>query len=148
MYPLLCALPFLAAHARDRAAASGLAQQASVTLVADMAAHPSQERVFEPDRPGIVPFRVDRIDPATGRPRPLTRGSHPHAAASADVLLDDLADRKRGLLQAAASLTDELLQAYGCPETGLIPRAGELNPIGFSEHTSRVVAQWPSSAVS
>jgi hypothetical protein len=141
VYPLLCALPFLAAHARDRAAASGLAQ-ASVTLVADMAAHPSQDRVVEFDRPGIVPFRVDRIDPATGRPRPLTPESYPHATAAAGVLLDNLADQGRGLLQATAALADELLQAYGYPETGLITRTGELNPAGFSERTCGAVAQW------
>jgi len=141
VYPLLCALPFLAAHARDRAAANGLAQ-ASVTLVADMSAHPSQDRVVEFDRPGIVPFRVDRIDPATGRPRPLTPESYPHATAAAGVLLDNLADQGRGLLQATAALADELLQAYGYPETGLITRAGELNPAGFSERTCGAVAQW------
>lgn len=50
VYPLLCALPFLAAHARDRPAASGLAQ-ASVTLVADMAAHPSQAGFSSPTGP-------------------------------------------------------------------------------------------------
>ncbi|WP_431994881.1 AlbA family DNA-binding domain-containing protein [Streptomyces griseoflavus] len=141
VYPLLCALPFLAAHARDRAAAQGLAQ-ASVTLVADMAAHPSQARVVEFDRPDIVPFRVDRIDPATGRPRPLTPESYPHATAAAGVLLDNLADQGRGLLQATAALADELLQAYGYPETGLITRAGKLNPAGFSQRTSGAVAQW------
>lgn len=141
VYPLLCALPFLAAHARDRAAAGGLAQ-ASVTLVADMAAHPSQARIVEFDRPDIVPFRVDRIDPATGRPRPLTPESYPHATAAASVLLDNLADRKRGLLQAAAALADEHLQAHGYPAAGLISRAGELNPASFSQRTSGAVAQW------
>jgi hypothetical protein len=42
----------------------------------------------------------------------------------AGVLLDDLADGERGLLQATAALADELLQTYGYPETGLITRAG------------------------
>ncbi|MFI0772836.1 helix-turn-helix domain-containing protein [Streptomyces sp. NPDC021218] len=80
--------------------------------------------------------------PATGRPRPLTLESYPHATAAAGVLLDGLVDRERGLLQATATLADELLQAYGYPETGLITRAGELNPVGFSERTSGAVAQW------
>jgi hypothetical protein len=141
VYPLLCALPFLAVHARDRTGASGLAQ-ASVTLVADMAAHPSRARAIEFGRPDIVPFRVDRIDPATGRPGPLTGGSYPHATAYSGVLLDDLADCERGLLQATAALADELLQTYGYPETGLITRAGELKPLGFSERTSGAVAEW------
>ncbi|MEU6011437.1 hypothetical protein [Streptomyces sp. NPDC047453] len=110
--------------------------------MADMAAHPSQDRVLELDRPDIVPFRVDRIDPATGRPRPLTPESYPHATAAAGVLLDNLADRGRSLLQATAALAVELLQAYGYPETGLITRAGKLNPAGFSQRTCGAVAQW------
>ncbi|MEU0145930.1 ATP-binding protein [Streptomyces sp. NPDC006288] len=141
VYPLLCALPFLAAHARDRTGASGLAQ-AKVTLVADMAAHPTQARAINLDRPDSVPFRVDRINPATGRPQPLSRHSYPHATADVGVLLDDLADRDRGLLQVTAALADELLQTYGYPETGLITRAGELDPAAFSEHTSGAVAEW------
>jgi hypothetical protein len=141
VYPLLCALPFLATHARDRAGASGLAQ-ASVTLVADMAAHPTRAGVIELGRPGIVPFRVDQINPETGRPVPLTRESYPHATAVASVLLDDLADRGRGLLQATALLGDELLQTYGSPETGPITRDGELNPARFSEVTSGAVTDW------
>lgn len=141
VYPLLCALPFLATHARDRAAANGLAH-ASATLVADMATHPTQARVFDPERPDTVPFRVDRIDPTTGRPRPFTLGFSPYATADAGVLLDDLADCERGLLQATAVLADELLQAYGYPETGLITRSGELNPAAFSQHNTGAVAQW------
>lgn len=130
VYPLLCALPLLASHARDRAAAGGLAH-ASVALVADMAARPTRAKVLDLDRPPIVPFRVDRIDPATGRPRPLTLESHPYATAEAGVLLDNLADRGRGLLQ-----------AYGYPETGLITRAGELQPALFSQRNSGAVTQW------
>ncbi|MFB8089611.1 helix-turn-helix domain-containing protein [Streptomyces sp. NPDC055992] len=141
VYPLLCALPFLALHARDRTTANGLAQ-ARVTLLADMAAHPSQDRVLDLERPPIVPFRVDRVDPATGRPRPLTPEYYPLATAEAGVLLDDLADSERGLLQAAAALADELLQTYGYPETGLITRTGELNAAGFSQRTSGAVAEW------
>ncbi|MFF9227956.1 MULTISPECIES: hypothetical protein [unclassified Streptomyces] len=107
-----------------------------------MAAHPSQARVLDIGRPDIVPFRVDRIHPATGRPRPMTPESNPHATATAGVLLDDLADRGRGLLQATAVLADELLQAYGYPETGLISRGGTLDPDGFSQRTCGAVAQW------
>lgn len=141
VYPLLCALPFLAVHARDRTGASGLAQ-ASVTLVADMAAHPTQSRAIDLERPEVVPFRVDRIDPVTGRPKPLTHHSYPYATAGASVLLDDLADCERGLLQATALLADELLQTYGYPETGLITREGVLNPSGFSERNSGAVSDW------
>lgn len=139
VYPLLCALPLLASHARDRAAASGLAH-VRVALVSDMAAHPTQH-VMDLDRPAIVPFRVDRIDPATGRPQPLTSESRPYAAADAGVLLDDLADLDRGLLQAVAALADELLQAYGYPETGLITRSGQLRPAQFTQRNSGAVEQ-------
>lgn len=141
VYPLLCALPFLAVHARDRTGASGLAQ-ARVTLVADMAVHPSQSRAIDLGRSETVPFRVDRIDPATGRPKPQSHHTYPLAMAEAGVLLDDLADCERGLLQATAFLADELLQTYGYPETGLITRDGEINPSGFSQRTSGAVADW------
>ncbi|MGX1855495.1 hypothetical protein [Streptomyces sp. NPDC055299] len=107
-----------------------------------MAAHQTQASAIDLDRPALVPFCVDRISPATGRPQPLTRASYPHATAYAGVLLDDLADGERGLLQATAALADELLQTYGYPETGLITRAGQLNPVGFSEHTSGAVTDW------
>src|SRR5690606_14123592 len=75
---------------------------------------------------------------STGRPSE----SDPHASAAAGVLLDSRADHGRGLLQAAAVLADELLQAYGYPETGLITRAGQLTPAGFSQRTWGAGAQW------
>ncbi|MET9459947.1 hypothetical protein ABZY05_33495 [Streptomyces canus] len=140
VYPLLCALPFLASHARDRAGTSGLVH-VRAALVSDMAAHPTQN-ILDPDRPAIVPFRVDRLDPATGRPQPLTPEFYPYAVADAGALLDDLADLDRGLLQATAALADELLQAYGYPETGLITRNGHLHPSQFTQRTSGAVELW------
>ncbi|MFG2289455.1 hypothetical protein ACGFOU_25720 [Streptomyces sp. NPDC048595] len=107
-----------------------------------MAAHQTQASAIDLDRPDIVPFCVDRINPATGRPQPLTCASHPHATAYAGRLLDDLADCERGLLQATAALADELLQTYRYPETGLITRAGELNRVDSSERTSGAVTDW------
>lgn len=56
--------------------------------------------------------------------------------------LDSLAGRRGGLLQATAALADELLQAYGYPETGLITRVEERIPAGFSGRTFGAVAQW------
>ncbi|GHA72179.1 hypothetical protein GCM10010372_83830 [Streptomyces tauricus] len=141
VYPLLCALPFLAAHARDRAAASGPAR-ARVVLVSDMAEHPTQARFVDFDRPAPVPFRVDRIDPVSGRRAPMTPDPCNYATAHAGVLLDELADLGRGLLQATAALADELLQAYGYPETGLIDRTGQVQPHLFSQRNSRAVEQW------
>ncbi|MGX1266814.1 hypothetical protein RKD18_000008 [Streptomyces phaeoluteigriseus] len=49
-----------------RAGTSGLAR-VRAALVSDMAGHPTQH-ILDPDRPAIVPFRVDQLDPATGRP--------------------------------------------------------------------------------
>jgi hypothetical protein len=141
VYPLLAALPFLAAHARDRAAASGPAH-ARVALVADMAVHPTQAKYLDLNRPDLVPFRVDRVDPGSGRRLPLAPEPCNYATAHAGVLLDDLADLGRGLLQATAALADELLQAYGYPETGLITRSGELRPHLFSQRNSGAVSQW------
>ncbi|MFG3517672.1 AlbA family DNA-binding domain-containing protein [Streptomyces bobili] len=140
VYPLLCALPFLASHARDRAGTSGLAH-VRAALVSDMAAHPTQH-ILDPDRPAIVPFRVDRLDPATGRPQPLTLEFYSYAVAVAGALLDELADLDRGLLQAAAALADELLQAYGYPDTGLITRNGDLHPSQFTQRNSGAVELW------
>ncbi|MCX5256719.1 putative DNA binding domain-containing protein [Streptomyces canus] len=140
VYPLLCALPFLASHARDRAGTSGLAH-VRAALVSDIAAHPTQN-ILDPDQPSSVPFRVDRLDPATGRPQPLTPEFYPYAVADAGALLDDLADLDRGLLQATAALADELLQAYGYPETGLITRNGHLHPSQFTQRNSGAVEKW------
>ncbi|MFC9685169.1 hypothetical protein [Streptomyces sp. NPDC056948] len=61
VYQLLCALPFLADHTRDRTAASGTALVNAV-LVADMAAHPLCA-VVDVLRPDPIPFRVDPLDP-------------------------------------------------------------------------------------
>ncbi|MFF0001420.1 hypothetical protein [Streptomyces avermitilis] len=140
VYPLLCALSFLASHARDRAGTSGLAR-VRAALVSDMAAHPTQNNL-DPERPAIVPFRVDRLDPGTGRPQRLTADYYPYAVADVGALQDDLADLERGLLQATAALADELLQAYGYTETGLITRSGHLHPSRFTQRNSGAVEQW------
>jgi hypothetical protein len=55
-----------------------------------------------------------------------------YATAHASVLLDELADLGRGLLQATAALSEELLQAYGYPESGSSPAPA--NSILSSSH--------------
>jgi hypothetical protein len=141
VFSLMCALPFLATHARDRAASSGPAR-VRVALVADMAVHPTQARVLDLSRAEPVPFRVDRVDPGSGRRVPMAPEPCNYATAHASVLLDELADLDRGLLQATAALSDELLQAYGYPESGLITRAGQLHPQLFSRRNSGAVEKW------
>ncbi|WP_430378185.1 hypothetical protein [Streptomyces sp. B1-3] len=103
-----------------------------------MAAHPAQHPVLDLNRPDIVPFRVDRLDPTTGRPRMLTFEFHTYGTAEAGVLLDELDGLDRGLVQAAAAVADELLQACGYPETGLITRSGQLHPRKFSSRNNRL----------
>ncbi|WP_128381934.1 hypothetical protein [Streptomyces cavernae] len=61
VYQLLCGLPFLAGHARDRAGASGIAL-VKAALVADMAEHPVRRMTIDLDRPDALPFRVDPLD--------------------------------------------------------------------------------------
>lgn len=65
-----------------------------------------------------------------------------YAYTHATVLLDDVADRGRGLLEATAVLADVLLQAFGYPETGLITRVGELHPDKFSPRNFGEVSAW------
>jgi hypothetical protein len=144
VYQLLCALPFLADHARDRAAASGTALVNAV-LVADMADHPLSGP-NDPFKPDPIPFRVDPLDPGSGQRTPVSPHTCQSAYAQATVLLDDIADRGRGLLEATAVLADELLQAFGYPENGLVTRAGDLRAEGFTARNRGAVAVWAREA--
>jgi hypothetical protein len=56
------------------------------------------------------------------------------------VLLDDLAGCGLGRLEATAVLADELLQAFGYPENGLVTRAGDLRAGGFTVRNCGAVA--------
>ncbi|MFF9409817.1 helix-turn-helix domain-containing protein [Streptomyces anandii] len=141
VYQLLCALPFLADHARDRAAASGTALVNAV-LVADMADHPLREGQNDLLRPDPIPFRVDPLDPGSGQRTPVSPHTCQYAYAQATVLLDDIADRGCGLLEATAVLADELLQAFGYPENGLVTRSGDLRTEGFTARNRGAVAIW------
>ncbi|MEU2718674.1 ATP-binding protein [Streptomyces sp. NPDC007205] len=141
VYQLLCALRFLASHACDRAATSGTAI-VKAALVADMADHPARAAVPAFDRPHTISFRVDPLDPGSWQRAKLSTQDSEYAHAQAAVILDDVADHGRGLLEAAATLADELLQAFGYPENGLITRAGELHPDKFSPRNSGAVGLW------
>ncbi|MCF0090005.1 MULTISPECIES: ATP-binding protein [unclassified Streptomyces] len=141
VYQLLCALPFLASHARDRAGASGTAL-VKAALVADMAEHPARRMAIDLNRPDALPFRVDPLDPGSGQRAQFSTQTCQYAEAHAAVILDDVVDQGRGLLEATAALADELLQAFGYPETGLITRIGELRPDRFSVRNAGAVAVW------
>lgn len=141
VYQLLCALPFLASHARDRAAASGTAQ-VRVTLVGDMISHPTQRLNIDIFRPEPLPLSVDFLHPATGQPVLTSTQPCGFAHSEATVLLDDIADHGVGLPQATAALADELLHAYGLPENQLITREGHLNTGLFTTRNRGAVARW------
>jgi hypothetical protein len=140
VYQLLCGLPFLADHARDRAAASDTAL-VNATLVAGMSDHPLHDEI-DVLRPSSIPFRVDPLDLGSGQRTAVSAHTCQYAAAQATVLLDDIADRGRGLLEATAVLADELLQAFGYPENGLITRTGDLRTGGFTARNRGAVAVW------
>ncbi|MFI8220005.1 hypothetical protein [Streptomyces sp. NPDC085932] len=53
-----------------------------------------------------------------------------------------MADHGRSMLQAAAVLADELLHAYGIPETGLITADGQLRTMGFTDRNRGALTVW------
>ncbi|MFC7864853.1 hypothetical protein ACFU5B_13645 [Streptomyces murinus] len=86
---------------------------------------------------------VDRLHSGTGRLHDTSTQPCDYAYSEATVLLDDVADHDRGLLQAAAVLADELLHAYGVPETGLITTDGELRTNGgFTDRNRGALTAW------
>ncbi|MFC8453689.1 helix-turn-helix domain-containing protein [Kitasatospora sp. NPDC057223] len=141
VYQLLCALPFLASHARDRAAATGTAQ-VKATLVDDMASHPCQRLKIDMYRPEPLPLTIDFLHRTAGHRVPASTQPCGFAYSEATVLLDDIADHGVGLLQATAALADELLHAYGLPDNQLITREGHLNTGLFTDRNRGAVARW------
>ncbi|MFD5748963.1 helix-turn-helix domain-containing protein [Streptomyces sp. NPDC127033] len=141
VYQLLCALPFLAGHARDRAAASGTAMVRAV-LVNDIGSHPDVSMHTAAEYRDPLPMTVDRLHSGVGRRLETSTQPCDYAYSEATVLLDDVADQGRGLLQAAAALADELLHAYGIPETGLITADGQLRTVGFTDRNRGALAVW------
>ncbi|RMB81081.1 hypothetical protein [Streptomyces shenzhenensis] len=141
VYKLLCALPFLAGHARDRTAASGTAVVKTV-LVNDIASHPDASMHTVAEYRDPLPVAVDHLYHGTGRRLPTSTQPCEYAYSEATVLLDDVAGHDRELLQAAAVLADELLHAYGIPQTGLIATDGQLRTDGFTDRNRGAVAEW------
>jgi hypothetical protein len=141
VYKLLCALPFLAGHARDRTAASGSAV-VKTALVNDIGSHPDASMHTVAEYRDPLPLTVDHLHRSTGRRLETSTQACEYAYSEATVLLDDVADHDRGLVQAAAVLADELLHAYGIPETGLITAEGELHIDGFTDRNRGALAEW------
>jgi hypothetical protein len=107
-----------------------------------MADHPLSEAKSDVPRQDPIPFRVDPLDPGSGQRTPVSPHTCQYAYAQATVLLDDIADRGRGLLEATAVLADELLQAFGYPKNGLVTRSGDLRTERFTERNRGAVALW------
>jgi hypothetical protein len=141
VYKLLCAVPFLAGHARDRTAASGTAV-IKVVLVNDIGSHPDATNHSLTEYCDPPPMTVDRLHSGTGQRLPMSSQPCEYAYSEATVLLDDAADHGRGLLQATAVLADDLLHAYGIPESGLITMNGSLRTEGFTDRNRGAVAAW------
>ncbi|MER5226421.1 hypothetical protein [Streptomyces flaveus] len=141
VYRLLCALPFLAGHARDRTAASGTAVVKAV-LVNDISSHPDAAVHTLSEYRDPLPMTVDHLHQGTGEHLPTSTQPCDYAYSEATMLLDDVADHGRGMLQAAAVVADELLHAYGIPETGLITAGGDLRVDGFTDRNRGALAAW------
>lgn len=141
VYQLLCALPFLAGHARDRTAASGTAVVKTV-LVNDISSYPDASMHTLAEYRDPLPMTVDHLHRGTGQRLETSTQPCEYAYSEATVLIDDVADHGRSLLQAAAVLANELLHAYGIPETGLISTDGELRTEGFTDRNRGALAEW------
>ncbi|MFJ8608169.1 helix-turn-helix domain-containing protein [Streptomyces sp. NPDC093675] len=135
---LMSALHLLASHARDRTGATSTAL-VRTALVAAPHHHP-----HGPARPNLhplLPFRIDTLKP-TGQRTPLSTQTCGYADSEAVALLDDLADAGPGLVQAAAVLADELVQAFGIAEAAPVTRDGELRQQQWSPQLRPGLVRW------
>ncbi|MFI0716445.1 hypothetical protein ACH4SK_38810 [Streptomyces inhibens] len=116
------------------------------TLVNGLVSHPAVssmlalEQAAEP-----LPLRIDRVDRGNGQSMPASTQACASTSTAVTVVLDDIADQGRGLLQAVALVSNELVQAFGLPETGLISTAGERNADLFTDRNRGAVAVWARS---
>ncbi|MFB7266185.1 helix-turn-helix domain-containing protein [Streptomyces nojiriensis] len=139
VYELLSALAFLGAHARDRAGTTGTAR-VKAALVEAPHTHP-----HGPPRPNLaplLPFRIDQVDNHGVRRAQLSTQMCPYADAEAVALVDDLADARAPLVQAAAYLADELVQAFGIVEATPITRDGSINAAAWTAYYKARIEPW------
>lgn len=138
---LMSALAFLAAHARDRCAATGTAT-VEVDLVDGMYAHPYApprpiRRPGQPARSETYPLTVEQVPP-------FPSGTHCAEAAQAEAtaLVDDLADGSTGMVQAASLLANHLVHTFGIPEAHSITAAGELRLVAWQSEQRENISAW------
>jgi hypothetical protein len=141
VHRLMSALAFLASHARDRCGTTGTAT-IEVDLVDEMYSHPYAPPKAVP-RPGETPR--ERAYPITlGLPAPFPPGTHTSGSAQAEVtaLIDDLADARTGLVQAASPLADQLFHTFGIPEAHPITNGGEIRTSAWHLELRDTITSW------
>lgn len=89
----------------------------------------------------MLPLRMEITDPH-GFSLGETEQPCAYADSHAVTFLDDLADGGVGLVQAAALLADELVQAHGIPEAPPITRAGEIRGTGWNGGLPPEISRW------
>ncbi|MCY0958131.1 helix-turn-helix domain-containing protein [Streptomyces sp. H27-H5] len=139
VYELLSALAFLGAHARDRSGATGTAL-VKAALVEAPHTHP-----YGPPRPQLaplLPFRIDQTDIHASRRSQLSIRMCPYADAEAVALVDDLADAGVPLVQTAAHIANELVQAFGIVEAAPITHDGSVNAAAWTTYYKARIGSW------
>ncbi|MBF9072520.1 AlbA family DNA-binding domain-containing protein [Streptacidiphilus fuscans] len=138
VYWLLTGLHLLGVHSRDRAAAIGTAViRASVVD----APHSHPRGPAQPAMSPMLPLRMEIMDPDGFS---LGESERPcaYAVSQAVTFLDNLAEGGVGLVQAAALLADELVQAHGIPEVPSITGAGEIRVSGWGGGLPPEISRW------
>ncbi|MFJ8770261.1 AlbA family DNA-binding domain-containing protein [Streptomyces clavifer] len=141
VHRMMSAVTFLAAHARDRCAATGTAS-VEVGLVDGMYAHPyAPPRPFprpgQPARSETYPLSVDQVPP-------FPSGTHCSevAQAEATALVDDLADGSTGMAQAVSLLANHLVHTFGIPEAHSVSAAGALRLAAWHPAQRENMSAW------
>ncbi|MFC1433495.1 helix-turn-helix domain-containing protein [Streptacidiphilus sp. N1-3] len=136
---LLSGLQLLGSHARDRAAALG-----TLIIRASLMESPHTHPLGPLKPPAMTPFppvRLEWVDRSGFRDN-LSSQECSYAHAEAAALPDDLADGGAGLVQTAALLADELVQAFGLAEVGPVSLQGEIREASWSSHYREAVVRW------
>jgi hypothetical protein len=129
---IMSGLLHLARHARDRAAASGIASLRCRII----GSHSSTE---------ALPLLAVRENTLTRQAMPYGPVSPTSATGVANALLDDLADGGASLLSAVAVLVNDLFQSFGVAEVPLITLDGQIRPTEWGTLRPAITA-WAASA--
>lgn len=139
VYELLSMLYFLGAHAQDRAGVSGTVLVKAALIEAP---HTHPHGPPRPQMAPLLPFRIDETDEYRGRRMPLSTHTCAYADAEAVALVDDLADAGTALVQTAAYIADELIQAFGIAEATPITRDGSINLAHWTPYNKVRIERW------